>query len=243
LDAEEGEAAEHGGHHGADEAVAGEGAFGEAAINECDGDAAALGDGEEVGPGFELDESDGIGADAVEEGVDGNGEIDGETNRTDAGVVFVEGLGAGGAGVGGGGDGEEEVRVGIEELAEEGVDGKEFADTDAVEEEEFLVRQAVGKDRGTATEAGGPAGAVLAGAEAFEGEGGRDDGEGEGVEEVEEHGGMIKEWDKVTRGQGDKVKWVLTVGRVCGRVGGRSFLWCDVIRQGGVGVGGCFCWW
>ena len=78
LDGDPLEGAEHAGHEGLDEEVAGEGFFGKAAVDDDGGDAAGVGDGEEVGPGFEFDEGDDIGADAVEERFDGEGEVEGE---------------------------------------------------------------------------------------------------------------------------------------------------------------------
>ena len=180
LDSEERELLEHGLHEGADEGGAGEGIFGEAAVDEGDGDAAGLGDGKEVGPGFQFNERDGIGLEAVEEMFDGEGKIEGEAGGVDARVVGVEGVGAGGAGISGGGERDMEIGVGGEEFIEEGLDREEFANADAVEEEEFGVFGAVGECIGAEAEAGGEVGAVFSGASGFEGEEGEGGGGGRG---------------------------------------------------------------
>ena len=172
-----------------------------------------MGEADEVGPGFEFDEGDEVGAGVVEEAADGAGEVEGIAVGEDAAGGFgavgraVEFAGAGGAGVGRGGEEDEEVGVCGKETFDEVAEREEFPDGDAVK-----VKAAeggggaggCGGGLGVTSEAGRPVGAIFAGAQRFDREERDEDGRGEEVEDVEEdgHGGNDRR-----KGEGAKASW------------------------------------
>ena len=108
----------------------GEGAVGDAAADEEDGDVAAGGFAEEVGPDFGFEDDDDGGFDGVEDTADAKGPVKGEIDYGvgEGHALFGEGV----TGEGGGGDDEEALGVEIFQAAGEGYAGERFAYRDGV---------------------------------------------------------------------------------------------------------------
>ena len=140
-------------------AVAGEGAVGNAGVDDEETGAGTFGFAPEVGPDFGLHDEDEAGLDGAHDAADGEAEIEGgvEDAVADAGEFFQ------GEGVtGGGGDGDVEGRVGeaAAHFAQEGAGGDDFADRDGVQPDAAGGRHAEGEATETAGD-GAPPLAVL----------------------------------------------------------------------------------
>jgi len=109
---------------------AGEGAIGNAAADEEDGDFATAGFAKEVGPDFGFEDDDGGGFDGVEDAADAEGPVEREIDYGigEGHALFSESV----TGKGGGGDDERALRVGVFQAAGEGDAGESFADGDGV---------------------------------------------------------------------------------------------------------------
>ncbi len=109
---------------------AGEGAVGDASADEEDGNFAAGGFAEEVGPDFGFEDDDEGGFGGVEDATDAEGPVEGEI---DDGVGIGHAFfGEGVAGEGGGGNDQRALRIGIFEAFGERDSGESFADGDGV---------------------------------------------------------------------------------------------------------------
>ena len=109
---------------------AGEGAVGDAAADEQDGDFAATRFAEEVGPDFGFEDDDDGGFDGVENAANAEGPVEGEIDYGvgEGHALFGEGV----TGEGGGGDDERALGVGVLQAASERYAGEGFADGDGV---------------------------------------------------------------------------------------------------------------
>jgi len=109
---------------------AGEGAIGNAAADEKDGDFATAGFAKEVGPDFGFEDDDGGGFDGLDDAADAEGPVEREIDYGigEGHALFSESV----TGKGGGGDDERALRVGVFQAAGEGDAGEGFADGDGV---------------------------------------------------------------------------------------------------------------
>jgi len=109
---------------------AGEGAVGDAAADEEDGDVAAAGFAEKVRPDFGFEDDDDGGLNGVEDAANAEGPVEGEKDYGvgEGHALFGEGV----AGEGGGGDDEGALGVGVFQAASEGDAGEGFAYGDGV---------------------------------------------------------------------------------------------------------------
>jgi len=132
-------------------AVAGEGALGDAGVDEGDGDAAAAGLPEHVGPQFGFDEDEDFGVEDGEGAADPGAAVDGAVDFFDGDGEFAAELGH--AGGGGGGDDEfEGGEAGFEGADEEGGE-VDLADADGVDPDDAAVGEGLFDAWGVGTEA------------------------------------------------------------------------------------------